>query len=173
MNLIEEENRVTIRDPDYRIILIRLLSLLTDSSERTIEIALKLYKDFTADSRMMNYPDAYIVNGKFTLPKKSSKEALKILLRLKLIKKKYDEDGNFHYGFNATSSEELKKNSDEAMKKIEDAMTTLKGSIEKIFQNPDTWDEIKIDQSKLNKRREEANIARDGRERKRKQYNPN
>lgn len=167
MNLIEEENRITIKDPEYRAILIRFLALLTDSSERNAEIALKLYKDFVTDPKMMNYPDAYIVNGKFTLPKKSSKQALKILLGLKLIKKKYDEDGNFHYGFNSSSSEEPKKNSDEAIKRIENVMTTLKGSIEKIFQYPDTWEEIKIDQGKLNKRREEANIARDIREEKR------
>ena len=84
MNLIEEGNRVTIKDPDYRIILIRFLALLTDSSERNTEIALKLYKDFVTDPRMMNYPDAYIIDGKLTLPKKSSEKALKILLRLKL-----------------------------------------------------------------------------------------
>lgn len=168
MNLIEEGNRPPIKDPEYRTILIRFLALLTDSSERTAEIALKLYKDFVIDPKMMNYPDAYIVNGKFTLPKKASKQALKILLGLKLIKKKYDEDGNFHYGFNASSSDEPKKNSDEAVKKIENAMTTLKGSIEKILMYPDTWDEIKIDQSVLSMRREEAITARDAREKKRK-----
>lgn len=173
MNLIEEGNRATIKDPDYRIILIRFLALLTDSSERNTEIALKLYKDFVTDPKMMNYPDAYIVNGKLTLPKKSSEKALKTLLKLKLIKKKYDEDGNFHYGFNATGSEEVKKNSDEAIKKIENAMTTLKDSIEKILMYPDKWDDIKIDHDELDMRREEANIARNIREKKRKKQNPN
>ena len=94
-------------------------------------------------------------------------------MSLTIIKKKYDEDGNFHYGFNSSSSEEPKKNSDEAIKRIENATTTLKDSIEKILMYPDTWDEIKIDHDELDMRREEANIARDIREKKRKKQNHN
>ena len=90
------------------------------TTKGTVQIALKIYKDIVATGMDARQITSYLDEIQTKLAKKSFENALKLLVRVRLLTKEFSPEGDIQYKLNSGGSD--------------DAMTLINNNINKILQ---------------------------------------
>ena len=124
------------------------------TTKGTVQIALKIYKDIVATGMDARQITSYLDEIQTKLAKKSFENALKLLVRVRLLTKEFSPEGDIQYKLNSGGS-------DDAMTLINNNINKILQEIKTILLEPKKWPDFTPNQMAIERRKRGMEIARE------------